>query len=100
VGGLAVFALAIVRSSEWDRKLRCTGRIIGAARDWDVFCQEALPKAFGEIGEHGWDRRLCEAADRRRAPRSPHVLASSMEQRSLRSCLACRLAQRAVAGEC
>ena len=42
------------------------GQIIGAARDWDVFCLEALPKALGEIEELGWNRLLRESADARR----------------------------------
>lgn len=47
-------------------KLQRMGQIIGAARDWDVFCLEALPKALGEIEELGWNRLLRESADARR----------------------------------
>ena len=47
-------------------RLQRTGRIIGSARDWDVFCLEALPKALGETEQLGWERPLREAADARR----------------------------------
>ena len=47
-------------------KLQRMGQIIGSARDWDVFCLEALPKALGEIEELGWNRLLRESADARR----------------------------------
>jgi triphosphatase len=53
-------------AAAFQSKLQRVGRIIGAARDWDVFCLEALPKAFTEIEEFGWNRLLREAADARR----------------------------------
>jgi triphosphatase len=43
-------------AAAFQSKLQRVGRIIGAARDWDVFCLEALPKAFTEIEEFGWNR--------------------------------------------
>ena len=53
-------------AAAFESKLQRTGRIIGAARDWDVFCLDALPKALGEIEELGWNRLLRESADARR----------------------------------
>ena len=53
-------------AAAFQRKLQRTGRIIGAARDWDVFCLEALPKGLGEIEELGWNHLLRESADARR----------------------------------
>ena len=53
-------------AAAFQSQLQRTGRIIGAARDWDVFCLEALPKALDEIEELGWNRLLRESADARR----------------------------------
>jgi CHAD domain-containing protein len=53
-------------TAAFQSKLQRIGRIIGTARDWDVFCLEALPKALGEIEELGWNGLLREAADVRR----------------------------------
>jgi triphosphatase len=86
--GLEYHAAAAFQS-----KLQRVGRIIGAACDWDVFCLEALPKAFTEIEEFGWNRLLREAADARRRDAeatSAHRPARSTEHRSLHLCLGCR----------
>ena len=53
-------------TAAFQSRLQRMGRIIGAARDWDVFCLEALPKALGEIEELGWNGLLREAANVRR----------------------------------
>lgn len=53
-------------AAAFQSKLQRMGQIIGAARDWDVFCLEALPKALGEIEELGWNGLLRESADARR----------------------------------
>ena len=48
-------------------RLRSLGRVLGAARDWDVFVLETLADAAREQPGAGWPRELGRAADGRRA---------------------------------
>jgi triphosphatase len=57
-------------TAAFERELRRIGRVVGEARDWDVFCLEALPKSFDNTEEACWGSLMREAADsRRRAAR-------------------------------
>ena len=47
-------------------ELKRTGRIFGEARDWDVFCLEALPKAVDHAENIGWIDLLRAPANKRR----------------------------------
>jgi inorganic triphosphatase YgiF len=44
-------------------ELKRIGKVIGEARDWDVFSLEMLPKSFGDIKEGDWGSLMREAAD-------------------------------------
>jgi triphosphatase len=47
-------------------ELKRTGQIFGEARDWDVFCLEALPHALDRTENAGWVELLWAAASARR----------------------------------
>ncbi|MBV8107881.1 MAG: CHAD domain-containing protein [Hyphomicrobiales bacterium] len=48
-------------------ELRRIGRVIGEARDWDVFCLETLPKSFAEPKDAELGEVMRQAAEARRA---------------------------------
>ena len=48
-------------------ELRRLGRVLGATRDWDVFCLETLPAALDGASEESWRRLLGQAAEAERA---------------------------------
>jgi len=47
-------------------KLQRLGRVIGEARDWDVFCVEMLPESFDQAENAEWGQLIRDAAERRR----------------------------------
>ena len=47
-------------------ELRRLGRVIGEARDWDVFCVEMLPESFDRAENAEWGQLIRDAAERRR----------------------------------
>ena len=51
---------------QFDIVLGRLGRILGEARDWDVFCGETLPKARDGVEQASWVNLLADAAQRRR----------------------------------
>jgi triphosphatase len=51
--------------ARFEADLRCIGRVFGAARDWDVFCLEILPKTLGTDAA-GWREMLQGPAQERR----------------------------------
>jgi triphosphatase len=48
-------------------EMRRIGRVIGEARDWDVFCNETLPKSFAKAKAPELSEPLLAAAEARRA---------------------------------
>ena len=48
-------------------ELKRIGRIIGEARDWDVFCVEMLPELFGDHDDAELGELIRQAAEARRA---------------------------------
>jgi inorganic triphosphatase YgiF len=48
-------------------ELRRIGRVIGEARDWDIFCLQTLPKSFAELDDAGLAEVTRKAAEARRA---------------------------------
>ncbi len=48
-------------------ELRRLGRVLGEARDWDVFCLQILPAALDGPAADSWGHLLGEAAERQRA---------------------------------
>jgi len=55
-------------------ELKRIGRIIGEARDWDVFCVEMLPESFGDHDDAELGELIRQAAEARASstpPRSP-----------------------------
>ena len=58
---LETHATAIFQS-----QLQRMGRVIGEARDWDVFCLEMLPKSLDELDKADWVRSIRKAANARR----------------------------------
>ena len=53
-------------AARFNEALRRSGRIFGAARDWDVFVTETLPAAEADGMAPEWSRRLLEAASQAR----------------------------------
>ncbi|MBV1837561.1 CHAD domain-containing protein [Acetobacter estunensis] len=53
-------------SERFTLELQRLGRILGAARDWDVFVSETLPAAFPAGEGHEWHGLLAQAAEVRR----------------------------------
>jgi triphosphatase len=54
-------------AEQFDAVLRRLGRVLGEARDWDVFCHETLPAAEAEVAHTGWVGLMREAAQQRLA---------------------------------
>jgi CHAD domain-containing protein len=50
-------------TERFEAELKRLGRVLGEARDWDVFCLETLPKALDDAPGAGWERLLREAAE-------------------------------------
>jgi triphosphatase len=65
---LILFApyLAEEATERFQAELQRMGRIFGEARDWDVFCLEALPSALDEAENIGWIDLLRPGAQARR----------------------------------
>jgi CHAD domain-containing protein len=61
---LVLFAphLRRAEAAEFNDALRALGRVLGAARDWDVFCVETLPAALGGEAEELFGRASMERA--------------------------------------
>jgi inorganic triphosphatase YgiF len=53
--------------ARFDEALRQLGRILGRARDWDVFCIETLPAAFGAPEAQDWRQMLAPRGVEQRA---------------------------------
>jgi triphosphatase len=53
-------------AARFETALRRLGRILGEARDWDVFCLETLPAALQGETEEIWRRLLGQAATEQR----------------------------------
>jgi inorganic triphosphatase YgiF len=53
-------------AARFERQLWDYGRVLGAARDWDVFMLETLPRAKAAGMEDAWLDRLAPLADARR----------------------------------
>ncbi|WP_145142720.1 CYTH and CHAD domain-containing protein [Roseomonas gilardii] len=54
-------------TARFEGELRRLGQVLGAARDWDVFCEETLPEAGKEEGAAEWIALLRPAAEECRA---------------------------------
>lgn len=54
-------------TGRFEGELRRLGQVLGAARDWDVFCEETLPEAGKEEGTAEWIALLRPAAEECRA---------------------------------
>lgn len=52
-------------AEQFDAVLCRPGRVLGEARDWDVFCDETLPAAEAEVAHAGWVGLMREAAQQR-----------------------------------
>jgi len=52
--------------SQFEDELQRFGRMLGEARDWDVFCLETLPAALRHGTEESWRRLLGQAAEAER----------------------------------
>ena len=63
----------------FQHELRRLGRVIGEARDWDVFCVEMLPESFHEPDDAEWGELIRGAAEARRR------LADATSARALRA---------------
>ncbi len=63
----------------FQRELKRLGRVIGEARDWDVFCVEMLPESFHEPDDAEWGELIRAAAEARRR------LADATSARALRA---------------
>ena len=50
----------------FQHELQRLGRVIGEARDWDVFCVEMLPESFHEPDDAEWGELIRGAAEARR----------------------------------
>ncbi|ATR22612.1 Putative adenylate cyclase family [Roseomonas mucosa] len=50
-------------TARFEDELRRLGQVLGAARDWDVFCEETLPEAGKEEGTAEWVALLRPAAE-------------------------------------
>jgi inorganic triphosphatase YgiF len=50
----------------FQNELKRLGQVIGEARDWDVFCDEALPESLGDGNEEDLGALIRNAADDRR----------------------------------
>ena len=53
-------------AARFENELQRLGRVLGGARDWDVFCLETLPAALDGASEESW-RLLGQAAEAERA---------------------------------
>ncbi|HEX6013744.1 MAG TPA: CYTH and CHAD domain-containing protein [Geminicoccaceae bacterium] len=53
-------------TAQFEAELKRLGRVLGEARDWDVFCLDTLPKAMGDAPEASWGHLLREAAETER----------------------------------
>lgn len=50
-------------TARFEAELKRHGRVLGEARDWDVFCFETLPKALDDAPGAGWEHLVREAAE-------------------------------------
>jgi triphosphatase len=53
-------------SARFESEMRRFGRVLGEARDWDVFCLETLPTALGDGAGESWRALLEKAASVKR----------------------------------
>ncbi|SUE62973.1 CYTH and CHAD domain-containing protein [Roseomonas gilardii] len=61
-------------TARFEGELRRLGQVLGAARDWDVFCEETLPEAGKEEGTAEWIALLRPAAEECRAEAHAEML--------------------------
>jgi inorganic triphosphatase YgiF len=58
--------LEVHARERFEEELRRLGRVLGEARDWDVFVAESLPHAVKDEAEFGWTEPLRDLAVQRR----------------------------------
>lgn len=65
----------------FQNELQRAGRVVGEARDWDVFCGEMLPQSFGQSGEAELAALIRSAAEARRKA-ADHICARELRAAS------------------
>ncbi len=76
--------LAAEPADHFNEKLRRSGRIFGAARDWDVFVTETLPAAAADQPAESWPRMLEQEAAAARAAIRANAMRELAEPRFAR----------------